>query len=203
MKNKARTIFKEWVLPLLIIGILWVTGWYKPLVSFGQRLILSTGIITPDTSRNPAKNYGTVDYNWNLVSDTGKPVSFERFRNKVVVVNFFATWCPPCVAEMPGIQELYSGVSSPDIEFIILSRDKSMEIATAFMKKKDYTLPVYMSAGPVPAVFDSQVIPTTYVIAPDGTIVSEHRGMADYGNDKMKNFLRELATEVKGGPAGS
>lgn len=196
MNERQKSFFKEWIIPIFIVGVLWVTGWYKPVISFAQRMVLATGIIKPDTSLNPEKEYKTTNYAWDLVSLDGKRTSFEEFKGKVVFLNFFATWCPPCIAEMPGIHELYQDTSSEDIVFIILSRDESVEKTKNFMAKKGYTMPVFMSAGPIPSEFEGNVLPTTYIISPQGQIVSEHRGMADYNNEKVRDFLKELATQA-------
>lgn len=192
MNQKTKHILKEWVLPLTIIGILWVTGWYKPVISYLQQAILYTGVIKPDTTPE-ADELRTTGYDWQLVNNDSQPVDFASFRGKVVFLNFFATWCPPCIAETPGIQSLYEEIKDDDIVFVILSRDDEFQKTLRFMEKKGWTLPVYGAASPVPAEFATSVLPTTYIIDKNGTIVSEHRGMADYNNDKVKDFLRSLA----------
>lgn len=196
MNQKTRNFIREWGIPLAIFLILYVTGWYKPVVSFAQRMVLSTGLIKPDTELVANDSYGKTDYQWTLQTLDGQPVPFDAFRGKVVFLNFFATWCPPCIAEMPGIQSLYEQTATDDIAFIILSRDDSRETVKRFMEKKEYDLPVYMAAGPTPAEFQSRVIPTTYIISPRGEIVSVQSGMADYDNDKVKTFLNELTQRL-------
>jgi thiol-disulfide isomerase/thioredoxin len=195
MNERNKSLLKEWVIPILVIGVLWVTGWYKPLISFAQQAILSTGIIKPDTEIKADRQYETTDYQWDLIDLEGNRISFEEFKGKVVFLNLFATWCPPCIAEMPGIIDLYEDTSSESVAFIILSRDDSIEKVKQFMAKKEYTIPVYMSAGPVPTEFQSSVLPTTYILSKDGKIVSKQRGMADYNNERVRNFLRDLASK--------
>ena len=195
MNEKTKMILKEWVLPIMIIGILWVTGWYKPVMSFFQQMILSTGIIKPDTEIREGEPVVTTDYQWELVSSSGEIVPFQTLKGKVVFLNFFATWCPPCIAETPGIQDLYDDVASEDFVFVILSRDDALSKTTAFMERKEYSLPVYGTRTRIPEEFMSSVLPTTYIIDKKGRIVSQHSGMADYNNDKVRNFLRELESE--------
>ncbi len=192
MNKNLNKFLKEWGIPLGIFLVLYFTGWYKPVVAFGQRMILSTGIIKPDTSIEETETYAITDYQWTLQTLDGRPVPFDQFRGKVVFLNFFATWCPPCIAEMPGIQELYESEASEDVVFIILSRDDSREKPRKFMADKGYTLPVYMAVGPTPAVFHGNVLPTTYIISPRGEIISRHSGMADYNNKKVKDLLHQL-----------
>ena len=196
MNENLKKFLKEWGIILGIVLVLYFTGLYRPVMSFMQQMILSTGIIKPDTSLETDEEYIITDYQWTLQTLDGQPVQFESLKGKVVFLNFFATWCPPCIAEMPGIQDLYESVDSDKIVFMIISRDDSREKPAEFMTKKGYTLPVYMSAGPTPPEFQSTVLPTTFIISPRGEIVSRHTGMADYNNDKVKNFLEELTERL-------
>jgi len=192
MNDKTKKFIREWGIPLLVVLVLYFTGWYKPVVSFAQRMILQTGLFKPETTLSDNREYPRTDYQWTLQTLEGSPVPFESFKGKVVFLNFFATWCPPCIAEMPGIQSLYEKMASDDIVFIILSRDESREKARKFMKNKGYSLPVFMAAGPTPEEFQSRVIPTTYIISPSGEIVSVHSGMADYDNGDVRDLLEQL-----------
>ncbi len=195
MNKKKKALLKEWVLPLTLIGILWVTGWHKPVISFFQQMILATGIITPDTSPDAGSSLGTTSYQWQLTEAGGNMVHFSEFRGKVVFLNFFATWCPPCVAEMPGIESLYKKVGSENIVFVIISRDEEMDKTLSFMKKKEYTLPVYRARTQAPQEFGFSVLPTTFIIDKEGKIISRHAGMADYDNEDVRNLLTGLAAK--------
>ena len=194
MNARAKSLFKEWGIPILLIGILWVTGWHKPVIAFMQQMILTTGVIKPDTSLENVKDYGTASYDWELFTTEGIQIPAESLRGKVVFLNFFATWCPPCIAEMPGIQKLYEDVASEDIVFVILSRDDSIMKTEEFMDKKEYTLPLY-GARNIPQEFSANVLPTTFIINKSGKIVSKHSGMADYNNESVRDFLTTLASE--------
>ena len=104
-------------------------------------------------------------------------------------MNMWATWCPPCIAEMPDIHELYKDVASEDIVFVMLSLDDDPQKAKDFIAQKKYTFPVYFLNSPLPKVYSSNSIPTTYVISPEGKIVSKNYGMANYNNSSFKKFL--------------
>ncbi len=191
MNEKTKSLLKEWVLPIAIIGILWVTGLHRPVIAFMQRMILTTGIIKPDTDLENT-DLGTADYTWQLYDEEGQPVSFSAFRDKVVFINFFATWCPPCIAELPGIQNLYEDSASDDVVFVIISRDDDPQKTIDFMKRKEFDLPVFY-ANSVPDEFISNVLPSTFIIDRNGKIVSRHHGMADYDNQKVRDFISGLA----------
>lgn len=128
-----------------------------------------------------------------LVSIEGERGSLKDFEGKTIFLNFWATWCPPCIAEMPNIQALYEDLSDDeDIVFVMLSLDEDHDKARAFMERKEFTMPVYFLIGRQPGVYNSTVVPTTYVISRSGDIVVEKRGMAKYNTTSFKEFLLSL-----------
>ncbi|WP_332911878.1 TlpA disulfide reductase family protein [Algoriphagus boritolerans] len=104
------------------------------------------------------------DFSMNLINSKGEKVSMEKFRGKVIFMNIWATWCPPCIAEMPGINKLYNDVNKEDVVFIMLSVDQNFQKAIDFNKNKGYDFEVYSVDGQMPQMYSSQSIPTTYVI---------------------------------------
>lgn len=178
---------------LAVIGVIYGFGLQAEVFGTLQRAILFTGIMQPDTELEEGTIYETADYNFELVDLAGNNVSFSDFQGKTIFLNFWATWCPPCVAEMPGIESLYQSLqNNPAIVFILISTDDDREKARAFLKRKTYTMPVYFLKGGIPSVFSSRSIPTTYVISPDQKVVMKKNGMADYDTEDFKTFLKEL-----------
>lgn len=111
-------------------------------------------------------------------------------------MNLWATWCPPCVAEMPGIQQLYNKVDTSKVEFVMISLDENVEKARKFVHRKQYTFPVYQLEGNLPEVYRTASIPTTFVIAPDGRIVIREEGMAQYDDERFIEYLRKLSEKA-------
>lgn len=142
---------------------------------------------TPTTSSTNPK----ADFNLKLIDAEGNAKSLSDFKGKVIFLNMWATWCPPCVAEMPSIDKLHEELGD-EVAFVMLSLDCDFEKAKAFDKRKGYDLPIYTKGGNLPAMFQSSAIPTTYVIDTDGNIALTHKGMADYSDPKFKNFLKSL-----------
>jgi thiol-disulfide isomerase/thioredoxin len=106
----------------------------------------------------------------------GKPVSLQDFKGKVVLLNFWATWCGPCKAEMPSLQRLYNKISPSGVQFLLVSQEDASTVRR-YAKKKKLQLPFYTLKGDIPAPFQTQGIPATYVLSPDGHTFS-HEGAA-------------------------
>lgn len=175
-----------------MFGGLYVTGLHTEVIGGLQRVLLWTHILTPSTEIDDAK-IEIAEYNIPLLTLDEQHFSLYDFHGKTIFMNFWATWCPPCIAEMPNIQSLYDEISPDEnIEFVMVSLDDDIEKARAFMKRKGFTMPAYFLNGGLPAIYNSGVVPSTYIISPEGEIVSERRGMANYNTQKFKQFLRDL-----------
>lgn len=192
---------------LAIFGVLYMTGLHTEALGQVQRLLLATGIknanmpdleptpSTPAVSVNsPMATAEMVGADFQLVDLNGKVVPFNSLKGKVVFMNIWATWCPPCIAEMPNIQKLYENVGSDKIAFVMLSVDAGgREKVKKFIAKKGFTFPVYMPASEMPQEFESPSIPTTFVISPEGKIVAKQMGMAEYDTKEVREYLQNLA----------
>lgn len=127
------------------------------------------------------------DFDWQLENLKGEQVNMKTFKDKVIVVNFWATWCPPCVAEMPSFQDLYNDYGDR-VVFLFVANDKPDRVFR-FMEKKELSLPVYFQVSKVPHQMDSNSLPTTYVIDRRGTIVASKVGAADWNSGKVRDLL--------------
>jgi thiol-disulfide isomerase/thioredoxin len=127
---------------------------------------------------------------WQLVDAAGKTVSLEQYKGKLVFVNFWATWCPPCIAEMPSMQKLYDDYQNK-IVFLFVTMD-SFEKANAFLIKENLNLPIYRSRTNPPLELESSTIPATYLIDKYGNIVVAKIGTADWNSDSFRKSLDEL-----------
>ena len=130
---------------------------------------------------------------WQLYDYNGNSVRFEELNDKPVFLNILATWCPPCIAELPGILELYND-SKESANFILVSNE-SPEDVKAFAEKNGYTdLPFYFARS-TPAAFSSQSIPITFLVSKDGRVVLKKKGAARWNSDKTKQILKQLNTK--------
>lgn len=193
--SKKKKSFKrdliEWVIFLTIMATLYFTGLHVPVIGTFQRALLWTGLMEPDTELAEA-DIRNASYNVPLLSFDGDSFTLEKFEGKTIFLNFWATWCPPCIAEMPNIQSLYEDVKSDSIEFVMISLDEDHTKAEKYLTRKNFSFPVYFLNGRKPGTYNSTVVPTTYVISPEGKIVTERRGMANYNTVEFKEFLRSF-----------
>lgn len=202
--TKKRFSYKDipgWVVMLAIFGVLYATGLHTEAIGQVQRVLLATGIKNADVpdseeSEPIAENMNALGAGFELADLQGNPVRFESLRGKVIFMNVWATWCPPCIAEMPGIQKLYNSVDTSKIAFVMLSVDEGgQQKVKKFIDRKGYTFPVYMPLSGIPAEFQSSAIPTTFILSPEGTLVARQEGMANYNTDKMRDFLGSLVVK--------
>jgi thiol-disulfide isomerase/thioredoxin len=133
-------------------------------------------------------------YDWSLLDLDDQPVSFSKFKGKTIFLNIWATWCGPCVGEMPSIASLARDPrwQSMNVEFVCVSIDDSTDTVRTFTKGKDWTM-TFLRAVRVPAVFDTDAIPATFLIASDGRIAAHEVGAADWNERHVSAFLEKLA----------
>lgn len=195
MKKKTKKSLIEYGVIIAIFGGLYITGLHTEVLGFLQRGILATGIMDPDLDKKDdiavLENYPQADFSMNLINSKGEQVTMEELRGKVIFMNVWATWCPPCVAEMPGINKLYKDVDKENVAFIMLSVDQDFQKAIDYNKRKGYDFEVYKTTGGMPQMYNSQSIPTTYVIDSKGNLVLTHMGMGDYNTKDFKEFLED------------
>lgn len=98
---------------------------------------------------------------------------------KVIMLNFFATWCPPCKAEIPEIVKFRNKYSPDKVMILGLSVDDTPGPLPAFMKQTGINYPVYMAGRDVTDAYDVSSVPHNAFIAPDGRLIISEPGMAD------------------------
>lgn len=191
MNKKLKKEIIEWSVILTVLALLITTGLGAKVASFLQRGIIQTGLMTPDLLTE--EEYLEADYDFKLSDENANLINFKSYKGKTIFINFWATWCPPCVAEMPDINELHAELTgNENIVFIMISMDKERQTALQFKENYDLDLPIYFLESRIPDIYDTHSIPTTYVISPEGKIVSQKHGMAKYNSEKFKKFLKGL-----------
>jgi thiol-disulfide isomerase/thioredoxin len=131
------------------------------------------------------------DYDWTVKSLAGQDFKMADTKGKVVFLNFWATWCPPCVAEMPTIQQLHEKLKDEGVVLVCISNEEASKVSR-FVNEKGFTFPIYTIRGAPPAVFRTRGIPATFILSPDGKIAFRHIGSAKWDDDKSIDFIKGL-----------
>ncbi len=160
-------------------------------------LLLLFGACSKGKHTEKAETKEEVKSTEQVESKTIAVLNFEELQKRLserddqlLVVNFWATWCPPCVAEMPGMQELYESYGDR-VEFVFVARDEHDRVLK-FMDRKNLSVPIYYERTAPPEELKTSSLPTTYLIDPQGTIRIDKVGAADWNSKKVRGLLDEL-----------
>jgi len=135
---------------------------------------------------------GRWDYVMEAVDLTGAPVAFADFAGKVLVLNFWATWCAPCVAEMPALERLHEATSDMGVRFACVTREAAAAVRP-FVSARGLGLPVFLMADDPPECFRSRAIPATFILDRSGRVAMRHFGAAAWDDGAVVDFVRGLA----------
>ncbi len=181
---------KHWgnllLLAFIILLIVPQTG--MPIkVFFNKLLAFSPSEISSD------KQQQLEDYHWPMETLQGEKSNLSVSEGKVVLVNIWATWCAPCVAEMPSLQNLYNAYGDK-VDFYFLSAESPQKL-NRFMERKGYDLPIYQYKYKGPDVLGASSIPTTFILSKKGKIVVKKTGPADWDSENVMELLDQLLAD--------
>ena len=129
-----------------------------------------------------------------LLSLNGTPISLSAYRGKVVMVHFWATWCPPCIEELPTLERLYSNYFGKDLEILAVSVDEGGAGAVGqFMQKNRFALPVLLNSDQsVARQYGTFKFPETYLIDRDGIVRKKVIGAADWTSPAAQEIIQAM-----------
>lgn len=180
---------KSWGLILSVFAFLYFTGLITPIMGGLQSLLLSTGLIKPKVTQ-VNKEHLDFDYQGRFLDFNGERIDLEAYRGKTVFINLWATWCPPCRAEMPHISELYKKVrDTENLEFLMIALDKDFEKSKKLHVDKGWSFPIVHASFGLNESLQSQSIPTTLVVSPAGKIIFYQEGMSNFDTKEFRAFL--------------
>jgi thiol-disulfide isomerase/thioredoxin len=187
-KSKLTLVFD--ILFYLFILLMIIPPTRKKVLSMILRVTLHQPIFS---SASDSGSLNNEDLTWELISHSGERVAFSQLQDSVIFLNFWATWCPPCIAEMPGIQKLYDEFGDR-VSFILVSQEPPSTVNN-FLEKHGYSLPTHLPMFQTPEIFDHRSIPTTFIISRSGEVVMKHKGATKWDGKKIKTMLEKLIEE--------
>lgn len=159
--------------------------------------IVTTACSVPENSESedvsgPAVE-GRLAPQFSVKDRSGQLHSLNDFRGKVVLVNFWATWCPPCIEEMPSMDSLQKTLDQEKFSIIAISVDDSWDSVDTFIKSSDLDLNIYSDfEGKVAKLYGTHKVPETYILNKEGIVVRKILGEIDWTSPKVLSYLKEL-----------
>lgn len=154
-------------------------------------------------SENPWKEMGIIQRSERPVADDftlptpeGNEISFSGLRGKVILLNFWATWCEPCRTEMPSIERLYKKLKNKGLRVLAVDIMETADKVRAFMKEKELTFPTVIDGDrKIADKYHVNVIPTTHLIDKTGRIAGTAFGAREWDSDTAFEIIEQLLRE--------
>lgn len=186
MEKRGRKAVQLLVFLALAAAVVLFLRWYTSYVGQSQKPRVAVGTAAPA---------------FTLPGLDGRKVNLADYKGKVVFLNIWATWCPPCREEMPSIEKLYQELKGEDFEILAASVDLSgAEAVAPFMKRYGLTFPALLDTkGEVQHLYGTTGIPETFIIDRDGVIEKIVVGPADWSSPAVVRFFRALLRKPRAG----
>lgn len=153
---------------------------------------IKTLIVPPKTEAVENRKEFNTNFPLKAIANTSD-INLNELKGKVVFINYWATWCPPCRAEMPSIQSLYNDYKDK-IEFVFITSDDTPKVEKFYLKN-NYDLPTYNMLSNPPEEINTRSIPATFILDKQTKIALSEFGPANWNSDKVRTLLDELLTQ--------
>jgi len=191
LKSIIPIIKKRWA-SILFYGIIILLIFSPGAKSWVLQQVVSTGLLKAEIKNDGAKDLQNAA-TFSFIDGEGKTSTTADLKGKVVFINFWASWCPPCRAEMPSLENLYQKLKdNSNFVFLFINEDDDRSKGLKYLEANDFTIPFYQASGNVPAEIFSGSLPTTIVLNKKGKVVLKHSGMARYDTQDFMSQLKEL-----------
>ena len=166
-----------------------------------MRQVISTGLLNSEIEERNIEKASietpvTISESFSVKDESGQLINVSELKGKVVFINFWASWCPPCRAEFPSIQKFYDKYKGNDkVVFLTINLDDDPKAGKLYLEKEQFTIPFLTPNGNIPIEYFSGSLPTTVVMGKTGKIRMHHAGMADYSKDSFYEEINQLLKE--------
>ena len=191
-KQKKKSLW-SWIgdilFAILIIGLL-IPSTRTPIMVFIKEVTMFSPSVSADD------NYGLLtkqDYLWQLKNENGIITKLSDYNDKPIFINFWATWCPPCIAEMPAIDNLQKEYADR-VAFLLVSYEDHA-VTQKFLKGKGLNPHTFQALSKEPELLSSNSIPITFIIDKQGQIVVKKTGSSQWDSDSVKELLDKLISD--------
>jgi peroxiredoxin len=157
-------------------------------------VVLAFGYVQLAENKGYALKKGTETPDFRLPSLTGEEVDLASHRGRVVLLNFWATWCPPCVAEMPSLERLHRALGPEGLTVLTISADEDEEDLREFVARYDLSLPVLLDPGgrTAAAAYRTTGYPETFLLDRQGRLIRHYVGPAEWDTPEALAHFRTL-----------
>jgi thiol-disulfide isomerase/thioredoxin len=174
------------VLFILLIILLLIPATRKELMTYASKVRML--VMSPEKNEETIKIEGAKSLVF--TDEDNNKHALNEYYNKPVFINFWATWCPPCRAEMPSIQKLYNDYGEK-VHFLILS-DEPMKKQQKFLDNNNFEIPVYQVKRRPSGSFEYSVLPTTMIISGEQEVILRKEGAVNWNSKKVRKMLDDL-----------
>jgi len=128
----------------------------------------------------------------------GRDVSLSSLRGRVVLINFWATWCPPCRSEMPSLNSLYKEYRGKGLVVLAISTDRRMSDVKDYVSKNTFEFQILLDPDMrVSRSYKVFSIPTTFLIERNGVIIKRFLGEEDWGSPRIRNEIKKALSGIR------
>ena len=136
--------------------------------------------------------------NFTLMSAHGSDISLSDYEGKFVLLNFWATWCPPCVKEMPALNDLHNKLNaSSGLEVVGVHVGPALATVKQFLKDRPVDFDILIDKSMSLSSWEVSGLPTTFLISPTGKLIYKATGEREWGSDEMVEFIRGIMKEYE------
>jgi len=157
-------------------------------VSYVKSMVFSSKAIKIEERQTVS----SLNLNLKAISN-GEDFNLKDQKGKVILINHWATWCPPCRGEMPSLQSLYNDYKNKVVFVFLTQEDKSK--VDKFYIDNNYSLPTYNTVSNPSPEINTRTLPTTFIIDKKGRIALKDVGASNWNSSSVRNMLDDLISE--------